>query len=417
MSQKINSTSEFRKTIKKSPQLATDGPSKAGYLIVFVFTAFIFFAVGYGSRGVSLPGFLGGKSQVVVDSSINVDVSDIYQTLVNKFDGDVSTEQAEDGIRQGLVSATGDPYTTYFTEDEYKDFTDSLNGNFSGIGAQLGAKDSGIVVIAPLDGFPAQKAGLLAGDFILQVNGKAVDGLSVDQAVQLIRGPSGEAVTLGISREGQFSELSIVREDIHIDSVKWELLEGSVGYIRISSFSQDTAQLTNKAVDELRAQGAQKFILDLRNNGGGYVDSAVQVAGVWLDNKVVLSERFKGQETKVRRTASNPKLNASKNNLVVLVNQGTASASEILAATLRDNAGVSVVGHKTFGKGSVQDIVPLKNGGRLKVTIAHWYTPGGVNLDDGGLNPDFEVDVSASQLDPSSPVDLQKAKALELLGL
>lgn len=399
--------------LKSAPKT---GVNLLGYFLVFVFTAFIFFAVGYASRGLSLPDFLGGNSKVVVDSSVNVDVSDIYKTLVDKFDGDISTEEAEDGIKQGLVSATGDPYTTYFSEEQYKEFTDSLNGNFSGIGAQLGAKDGGIVVIAPLDGFPAQKAGLLAGDYILKVDNNSIEGLSVDEAVRLIRGPTGEAVTLGIARDGQYFEIKIIREGIHVDSVKWELLDGGIGYIKISSFSQDTAQLAIQAVKELSSQGAEKYVLDLRNNGGGYVDSAVQVAGIWLDNKVVLSERFKGQETKVRRTSSNSKLIASSDNLVVLVNEGTASASEILAATLRDNAGVKLVGQKTFGKGSVQDIVPLSNGGRLKVTIAHWYTPGGVNLDEDGLSPDALVELGAGDSVPGSVTDQQKSKALELLA-
>jgi len=357
--------------------------------------AIIFFAFGYNAKTLSLPTWLrGGGSSVRISASGSVDVEEIYSKLRERFDGELSDEQVEEGIKRGLVSSTGDPYTTFFTKAEYERFNSTLNGQFSGIGAELGKKGDQIVVIAPVDGAPAAEAGIKAGDAILAVDGESTEGKSVDEVVGKIRGEAGTKVKLTLISNGERKDLEITRSDIKIDSVKYEKLNDSTGYIKISQFGLDTASLTTKAVEELKSQGVNRIVLDLRNNGGGYVDQAVRIAGIWLDSKVVLSERFRGQETSVQRTSVGAIAPLDKNELIVLVNEGSASASEILAASLRDEGGVKLVGQKTFGKGSVQDLIKLSDESRLKITIAHWFTPRGKSIDKEGIEPDYKVDSS-----------------------
>lgn len=375
----------------------------------FGFVALVFFALGYNMQSLQLPGVLRG-STVKVSSSVNVDVEEIYSKLRERFDGEIDSAAVDVGIKRGLVSATGDPYTAYFSKEEYADFKSSLDGQFSGIGAELGKKGDQLVVIAPLDGSPAERAGIKPGDAIISIDGVSTDGMGVDIAVSKIRGESGTKVKLKISQDGAVKEIEVTREEVKVDSVKYEKIGNDIGYIKVSRFAEDTGSSVKKAARELSAQGATKFILDLRNNGGGYVTSAVDVAGIWLDNKTVLSERFRGKETAVKRTSSETILNLDKTKLVVLVNEGSASASEILAAALNENAGVQLVGQKTFGKGSVQDIVPLEDQSWLKITIAHWFTPQGKTIDRVGIEPTVKVEKGGGDQ------DLQKQKAIDLLN-
>ena len=386
---------------------------RASRLFAPILIALIFFALGYNSRGLSLPTWLsGGGSSVRVSGSTKVDVEEIYSKLKDKFDGELTDEKVVEGIRRGLVSSAGDPYTTYFTKEEYEQFSSTLNGQFSGIGAEIGKKGDQIVVIAPLDDSPAAKAGIKAGDAVLEVDGKTTEGKSVEEVVAEIRGEAGSKVKLSVVSGGERKDVEITRGDIKVDSVKYEKLNDEVGYIKISQFSLDTFALTNQAVTKLKSEGVNRIILDLRNNGGGYVDQAVKVAGIWMDSKVVLSERFRGQEISVQRTSANPIANLTADNkLVVLVNEGSASASEILAASLSEEGGVKLVGQKTFGKGSVQDMIELSNESRLKITIAHWFTPKGKSIDKEGIEPQVKVSEGADR-----SIDLQKQKALELIS-
>ncbi len=375
----------------------------------FGLIALVFFALGYRSQNLTLPKVLRGSS-VRVSSSVNVDVEEIYSKLRERFDGDLDSSSVDAGIKRGLVSSTGDPYTAFFTKEEYANFKSSLDGRFSGIGAELGKNGDQLVVIAPLDGSPAEKAGLKPGDAILKIDDVSTDGMGVDVAVTKIRGEEGSRVKLKISQAGSIKEVEVTRGNIKVDSVKSEKIGNDIGYIKVSRFSEDTDEQVSAAVKNLSAQGATKFILDLRNNGGGYVTSAVNIAGIWLNNKVVLSERFRGKEMDVKRTGSDPIMDLSKTKLVVLVNEGSASASEILAASLNENAGVQLVGQKTFGKGSVQDTVDLGDGAWLKITIAHWFTPRGKTIDKVGIEPTVKVDKGGDGQ------DLQKQKAIDLLN-
>jgi carboxyl-terminal processing protease len=351
------------------------------------------------------------KSTHSIDfSSLN----SVYGLMQRNFDGKISDQSALDGAKAGLVSAGGDPYTVYLTAKEAKALSDDLTGKLSGIGAEIGLKKNVLTVIAPIDGTPAAKAGLRARDSIARINGEDTSGMSVDTAVNKIRGPKDTKVTLKIVREGVADpfEVSITRAEISVPSVKWSLKNDNVAYINVTRFGPDTSELVNQAATELKAKGATRVILDLRNDPGGYLAAGVDVASQFLDpGKLVVEERTGG--------VSKDKLKASTGGLlrglptVVLINSGSASASEIVAGALHDNHVARLEGETSFGKGSVQEIKSLPGGAQLKVTVAHWYTPGGVNINKEGIKPDVEVKLTSD--DFSAGRDPQLDKALELL--
>ncbi len=335
----------------------------------------------------------------------------VYDKLRQQYDGTLNVDDLINGAKKGLVSATGDPYTVYFTDDEAQEFSDDLDGKFSGIGAELGSEDGNLVITSVLDDSPAQKAGLQANDIIAEVNNEDTTDWSIDQAVSTIRGEKGTTVKLTIVRDQEVKEFSIVRDDIVNPSVKYEILDGNIGYIRISRFAEDTAELAQEAADKFVSQGVTGVILDLRGDGGGYLTAAQSVAGLWLTSgQEVVQERTGStvQET-LYAEGTAPLKNVPT---VVLIDGGSASASEIVAGALSDHQSATLVGTKTYGKGSVQELVDLPlGGGQLKVTIAKWYTPNGDNIDGEGIAPDVEVTAS----DSSSGDDAQKTKAIELL--
>jgi carboxyl-terminal processing protease len=356
---------------------------------------------------VALPGLADTKKADF--TSLN----DIYGLMQRHFDGKIDNQSALDGAKKGLVSAGGDPYTVYMTSTEAKTLNDDLAGKLSGIGAEIGIKGGVLTVIAPISGTPAEKAGLRAGDLIAKINNEDTTGMSVDTAVSKIRGKADTKVTLKIARSGSDPlDITITRADITVPSVTWEKKTDQVGYIKISQFGPDTAKLTHQAAGELKAQGAQKIILDLRNNGGGYLDAGVAVASEFVpQDKLVVEERTGGKSTN--------KLNSQSGGLlvglptIVLVNGGSASASEIVAGALHDNKAAQLLGEKTFGKGSVQEMLQLPGGAELKVTVAHWYTPGGININKEGIKPDVETKLTTDDYNASR--DPQLDKALDLL--
>ncbi|HSX01691.1 MAG TPA: S41 family peptidase [Candidatus Saccharimonadia bacterium] len=340
-------------------------------------------------------------------------LNDLYDMMQRDFDGKIDAKAALDGARAGLVSAGGDPYTVYLTADQAKALNDDLNGKLSGIGAEIGIKNNLLTVIAPIAGTPADKAGLKAGDLIGQINGQDTTGMSVDTAVSKIRGKSGTKVTLKIGRQGADPQtITITRADISVPSVTWSLKNGDIGYIQISTFGSDTTSLIDKAAGELKGQGAKKVILDLRNNGGGYLDAGVAVASEFLpEGKTVVSERTNGKTTNTLTASAGGQLVGLP--MAVLVNGGSASASEIVSGALHDNKAAQLVGETTFGKGSVQEIKDLPGGAEFKVTVAHWYTPGGININKAGIKPDVEVKLTTDDYNASR--DPQLDKALQLL--
>jgi carboxyl-terminal processing protease len=341
-------------------------------------------------------------------------VDEVYQQLKDNYNGKLTEAQLLDGIKAGLANATNDPYTEYFTPAEAKAFNNQLNNSFSGIGAELGKDaDGNLIVVSPISGFPADKAGLKAQDVIASIDGKSTSGQSVDEAVSKIRGKAGSKVKLEIVRnKSEQKTLTITRENITVPSVHSDMLEGSIGYIRINTFADDTAGLMTTAAASLKQQGAKGIILDLRNNPGGLLEAAVAVSSKWLDpGTTILQEKRGDTVVQTYRAEGDSPLKSVPT--VVLVNQGSASASEITAGALHDNKAATIIGEKTFGKGVVQQLLPLKDGGQLKVTVASWYRPNGQNINKKGIAPDQTVTLSEDQAKASN--DTQKAAAIEYL--
>ncbi len=354
------------------------------------------------------------KSNKVASSQLNYSSLDqIYELLRADFDGNLDKNKLIDGARSGLVAATGDPYTEYFNSKDAKAFNDALSGSFTGIGAELGTdKENHIVIVSPLAGYPAEKAGLKPKDIVAAVDGQSTDGMSISAVVRKIRGTAGTSVKLTIVRgSDKPMELNITRVQVTIPSVESKI-DGQIGYLKISQFTNDTVGLAKKAAQDFKVKGVKAVVLDLRGNPGGYLQGAVDISSLWLDSgKTVVSER---RGTTVISTEAANGGNTLKGLLtVVLINGGSASASEITAGALHDNSVATLIGTKSFGKGSVQQVENLADGSELKVTIAHWYTPKGINIDKQGITPDTTVDVSDA--DAAAGKDPQKDNAYQLL--
>lgn len=318
------------------------------------------------------------------------------------------------GAVKGMVSSLGDPNTSFFTPEESKQFGQDLSGSFGGIGAEIGSKNEQIIVIAPLKNSPSEKAGLKANDKILKVDGKSTEGLTVSEAVRLIRGELGTKVTLTIMREGWQSprDVEIKRETIQVPTVEWSMKEGNIIYLELSSFSANTPPAFFQAIVGGVRQGGDGLIIDLRNNPGGFLEVAVNLAGWFVDRgDVVVSEKFTGGDEKNFRAYGNEALKNFP--VVIIMNEGSASASEILAGALRVHNGTKIIGAKSFGKGTVQQLVDLSDGSTLKVTISHWLLPDGHLIEGNGLEPDYKVLITDEDLVAGR--DPQLGKAIEVL--
>lgn len=344
------------------------------------------------------------------------DVDRVYDLLKANYDGKLDITKLQDGLKSGLAKATGDPYTQYFSKDEAKTFDEQLSGSFTGIGAELGQNDAGnLIIVTPISGFPADKAGLRAQDVIVSIDGKSTADMSIDEAVTHIRGPKDSKVTLRILRnKSEDLTLTITRDDIKIPSVKWEM-DGTVGVITVSQFSEDTTDLMNRAASELKGKGAKSVLLDLRGNPGGLLTAAVDMSSLWLERgKTVLQEKRSGVTTGTytsQASADGPVFKGMPT--AVLIDAGSASAAEIVAGALHDNQVATLYGVKSFGKGSVQEIHKLPNGTEIKITVARWYRPNGQNIDKKGITPDHEVKMSED--DYKQNKDPQKDAALGFL--
>jgi len=339
-------------------------------------------------------------------------IDTIYDSLRDNFDGQLDEAKLLEGLKSGLAKAAGDPYTEYFNPEAADDFQAGIDGTFEGIGAQLGKDaDNNIIIVSPISGYPAEKAGLMPKDIIAEIDGSSAYDLTISEAVDKIRGEKGTAIKLTIVRDGKPIEFSITRETIDIPSVETEIKDG-VGIMTISRFGDDTVELARKAAAEFKAANVKAIILDLRNNPGGYLDGAVDISSLWLSKgTVVLTERRDNVVIKTIEANGTAPLKGIKT--VVLINEGSASASEIVAGALKDNNSATLVGQKSFGKGSVQQPVSLKDGGLLKVTIARWFTPAGKNIDKEGIEPDQKVELSSD--DNTADRDPQLDAALSSL--
>jgi len=364
-------------------------------------------------------GFWFGKSQVVcpVCPPEDVDFSlfwETWKTIEEKYvDREkLNVQEMIYGAISGMIESLEDPYTVFLKPEEAKKFLEDVKGFFEGVGMEIAVKGGQLQVVAPLEGTPAQKAGLRPGDKILKVDGKSTTDVTIDTAIDWIRGPKGTEVTLTVYREewGQERDVKITRGVIDIPSLKLEMLaEDNIAYLRLYHFSEKASYDFREAAIEILASPAQKIILDLRNNPGGYLDVAQDIAGWFLEKgQVVAIEDFgEGREQQEILAEGNAKL--LNYPVVILINEGSASGSEILAGALRDNREVKLIGETSFGKGSVQELTDLRGGFSLKITIAKWLTPKRESITDKGLEPDIKVDLTEEDYEEGRDPQLDKA--------
>lgn len=342
---------------------------------------------------------------------------DVWEYAKNNYvDSKISDTQLFYGALKGMVEALDDPYSVFLEPDLSEKFQQELSGSFEGIGAEIGLRDDRLTIIAPLPGNPAELAGLQAGDLIVGIDDTPTAGMSVDRAVSLIRGPRGTKVKLEIFSEGDDDTrmVTLTRERIQIHSVTTKTLDNDVVLLTVKYFNEDTLGRFRAAAQQISEQKPKGIVLDLRNNPGGFLDTALAVAGEWVGERVVLKEQFRdGSVTEQSSNVKNPRLAGIPT--VVLVNEGSASASEIVAGALQDHGLAKVVGETSFGKGSVQDFKEFSDASAVKLTIAYWLTPSGRVINDKGIAPDVEVTRSEEDILEFRDPQLDSAVGL-LLG-
>lgn len=326
------------------------------------------------------------------------------------------------GSIEGLVNGLGDPYSIYFSPKKATEFATDLSGKFGGIGAEIGLRDKEVTVIAPLKDSPAEKAGLKSGDKILTIDGVDTHTLSLEEAISNIRGDQGTEVLLGVTSNGfeTLREVKVVREVINVSSIDWTMKEKNIVYIRISYFNENTWNEFDTAVKEILLKAPAGIILDMRNNPGGYLDASVKVAAEWVKRGTIVSERFNdGKEDTYDANLGKHRFTGIPT--VVLIDEGTASGSEIVAGALQDYGVATILGQTTFGKGSVQEFEILPDGSALKLTIAEWFTPQGRQINEIGIEPDQKIEKMFTQIEGTDGtreedfIDNGLNKALEIL--
>lgn len=382
--------------------------SKMTLFLVVAVALFVGFVAG--TRGDQILATVGPYMGIKVDST-RLDLSSVqttFEQLQSNYDGELDLQKLIYGANRGMVQAAGDDYTVYMDPAEADKFNKDLEGDIgAGIGAEIGMRSGRATIIRVLPDHPAEKAGVHGGDIIMTVNGESAANWDSDTAASAIRGEKGTTVKLAVVRDGVQKEFVITRDTINNPSVE-SRVENGIGIIKISRFDNETGVLARKAAESLKNQKVKGVVVDLRSDGGGYLDAAKDVAGIWLNNAVVATQR-KNNVVISRETTGNSAILGDMKT-VVLVDGGSASASEILAAALRDNGKATLVGEKTFGKGSVQQMISLSGGAQLKVTIARWYTPKGTNVDKNGLVPEKQVKLTQADLDADRDPQLDAAK-------
>ena len=363
---------------------------------------------------------VAGVTNMGLESSSSVaDFNVFWQAWQNVNDlylknPDISNQNKMYGAINGLVQSLNDPYTEFFSPADSKQFQEDVTGNFGGIGAELGASTSSqIVIVSPLKGTPAEAAGLKSGDWIVKINGTSTDSMNVDQAVNLIRGTEGTKVTLTIFRTGwnATKDFTIIRANIKVPTVDFEM-KGDIAHISLHSFNQDADVLFYQALVKAGNANAQGIALDLRDDPGGYLEVAVDLAGYFLKpDTLVVKEVGRAVPEQDFKSSGNGALASIP--MVVLINGGSASASEILAGALHDDRNIKLVGEKSFGKGTVQEIENLSDGSSIKITVAHWVMPSGRILDHDGIVPDYMVSLTDDDIKKNR--DPQLDKALQVL--
>lgn len=340
---------------------------------------------------------------------------DVWQTVQDNYiDRPIGESKLLYGAMAGLVNALNDPYSIFLEPQESKKFSDDLKGKFDGIGAEIGLRDQIITIVSPLPDSPALKAGLKAGDKVIEIDSVSTKNMDLNEAVNRIRGKKGTTVKLKIFRpsDNKYKDISIVRDVIKIVSIRWEMKENEIAYLQITNFNEDTEQRFKSAVKEILLKNPKGLILDLRNNPGGYLDRAVEIASYWLEpGQIVVQEEFSGGEKKPYLANGAAQFKNLKT--IILVNGGSASASEIVAGALQDFGLAQLVGEKTFGKGSVQSLEELQDGSSVKLTVARWLTPKNRQINVVGIEPDVKVELTEEDFNQGK--DPQMNKAMELL--
>ena len=360
-------------------------------------------------------------------SSVNSSEVDIYKKIdlfgevlekINReYIDEINQSESMDSAINGLLQSL-DPYSSYMSPEILEEMQTETSGEFGGLGIEVSMEAGVVKVISPIDDTPASKAGLKAGDYIVKINDTQVQGKSLSEAVDLMRGPVGSSIELTVRRRGEKKALTfnITREIIEIQSVKSELLEENIGYIRLTSFNENSSDQIEKQIKKLKKnKNLNSFILDLRNNPGGLLNQAIRISDFFLENGEIVS-------TKSRKKSDNRKWFAKKGDitdgktLLVLINYGSASASEIVAGALKDHKRAIVIGENSYGKGSVQSIIPLKNRGAIRLTVAKYYLPSGKSISEVGVRPDIEVNEEGDNFKIRTDTDNQLNYAIKLLN-
>ncbi len=337
----------------------------------------------------------------------------INKEYVDEINQSESMDAAIDGLLQSL-----DPYSAYMSPEIFNEMQTETSGEFGGLGIEVNMESGVVKVISPIDDTPASRAGIKAGDYIIKIDDIQVQGKSLSEAVDLMRGPVGSSIILTVRRIGQKKALTfeIVREIIQIKSVKADLLKNNVGYLRLTSFNENSGDQIREQIREFeKNENINSYILDLRNNPGGLLSQAIRISDFFLDNGEIVS-------TKSRKASENRKWFAKKGDLiggktlVVLINYGSASASEIVAGALQDHKRAIILGENSYGKGSVQSIIPLKNKGAIRLTVAKYYLPSGKSISEVGVSPDIEIDEDTDEFRIKTDTDNQLSYALKLLN-
>ena len=381
-----------------------------GAIAIAGICAVVGIAVGIGVKnfdGLALIG-AGGETKYSVDWS---ELDEVYSRLKNNYNGEIDLSVVMDGAKKGLTDAIGDKYTVYMTADEGSSYNDSLHGNVgSGIGVEMGLRDGYVRVLRTLPDNPARNAGILAGDIIYKINGEEVWEKSSEEIANLVRGEEGSEVAVTVVRDGKELDFTMERDTINNVS-EYVDFDGKTAIITVTRFDDDTGQKVQKEAEKFAEKGIEKVILDLRNNGGGYVSAAKDLLSLWIDGQPIYTQKSK-KDGNTTDYASSGKAILKDMKTVVLINGSTASASEITAGALQDYGKATIVGEQSYGKGLLQALMRLTDGSYLKVTTADWYTPNGNSINTAGITPDVVVERTYEDINKMRDPQMAKAKEL-----
>ena len=362
--------------------------------------------------------FLEKVNSAEIDIYKKIDLfGEVLEKINKEYVDEINQSESMDSAINGLLQSL-DPYSSYMSPEIFEEMQTETSGEFGGLGIEVSMEAGVVKVITPIDDTPASKAGIKAGDYIVKINDIQVQGKSLSEAVDLMRGPVGSGIELTVRRRGAKKALTfnVVREVIEVQSVKSELLENNIGYLRLTSFNDNSSQQIKKQIKKLKKnKNLNSYILDLRNNPGGLLSQAIKISDFFLENGEIVS-------TKSRTKSENRKWFAKKGDildgktLLVLINYGSASASEIVAGALKDHKRAILVGENSYGKGSVQSIIPLKNKGAIRLTVAKYYLPSGKSISQVGVRPDIEVNEEGDNFRIKTDTDNQLNYAIKLLN-